>query len=247
MIMPSRSKECAAVSHAPVLTAQLLSRLHQLNFDYLQLLLDTQLSEPCAHGEGLPLILRHALRELGAPGLQLIAAAPYALYTLGFEDQELWCAMLGDESAPALQVADSGSGGCRVLRHAALCEALIFFAWHVAVAHPLAARVMFGMPAMVREHLQAASFGKLQALMRTCPWLLVPRWIGNPRFWPELVRFAALGEARAIQHVQLLGSQLIASDLKLAECPPAERVRATRSAQLLRWKAQQRSWEAVGG
>jgi hypothetical protein len=236
--------ECSSIT--PVLTPSLLSRVQRLNLEYLQLLLDVQTPGPCAHADCLSQGILQSLRKLSPAALQSVAAAPYALYTLGFEDQEFWLAKLSASASDAgtMQVADDAAMGCRVLRHAAFGEAVIFFAWHLAVASPLAARVMCGLPAAVAESLQTASFGKLQSVMRTCPWVLMPRWSGNPRFWPDLVKFAAAGDSQAVRHIQLLGNQLIACDLRLAESPPPElagKLRAARSAQLQRWKMRPQS------
>jgi len=246
--MSTRSKDCSSVSHAPVLTPQLLSRIHQLNLEYLLLLIDTPGLNLCAHAEAMPVAIRQALGNLPQSALQMLAAAPYAVYTLAFEDQDFWLATLsGVESAGALglHVADSAgaSSACHLQRHAAFCETVIFFAWHVAVANRLAARVSLGMPAAVIERLQSAPFRKLQQVMRACPWLLMPRWPSNPRFWPDLVRSAAVSNAKSVRESQLLGSQLIASDLRLAESPQPEvagRLRAVRNLQLQRWKMRQR-------
>jgi hypothetical protein len=242
--MTSRSVECS-FSHAPVLTPSLLSRIEQLNLEYLQVLLDVPLSGPCSHAEAMPAALLQGLRKLSPAGLQMVATSPYALYTLGFQDQELWLAMLGEPAAEAgFQVADAAFSGCRLSAHGAFCEAVIFFAWHLAVANPLAARMLCGMPAAICEALHAARLGTLQSVMRGRPWLLMPRWPANPRFWPDLLKLAAVGDAQAVHHIQLLGSQLMACDLRLAESPHADqagRLRAARSAQLQRWKARSRS------
>ncbi len=244
--MPTRSRDCSSISHAPVLTPQLLSRIHQLNLEYLQLLIDTPEPSLCAHAEAMPVVIRQSLGTLPQSALQMLSIAPYAVYTLGFEDQDFWLATLSGvepSGAHGLYVADSASSACHLQRHAAFCETIIFFAWHVAVANRLAARVLLGMPAPVIERLQSAPFRKLQQVMRACPWLLMPRWPVNPRFWPDLLRFAALGNAARVRESHLLGSQLIASDLRLAESPQPEvasRLRAARNVQLQRWKARPR-------
>jgi hypothetical protein len=100
-----------------------------------------------------------------------------------------------------------------------------------------------GMPAAVIERLQAASFRKLQHVMRAHPWLLMPRWPNNPRFWPDLVRLAGLDQMEPVREAQLLGSQLIASDLRICESPQPEvagRLRAARQLQQQRWKMRYR-------
>jgi hypothetical protein len=244
------SIEHPSLEHAPVLTPPLLLRMQRLNLEYLQLLLEVPMSGPCAHADALPAATLQSLRTLPQAALQSLAAAPYALYTLGFEDQEFWTAMLGTAGpadsnvhAAGLKVADQGAlpgdSGCRVARHAAFGEVVIFFAWHLAVANPLAARVMCGLPAAVAMSLQAAAFGRLQAVMHNCPWVLMPRWHSHLRFWPELLKFAASGELQALRQTQLLGNQLMACDLRLAESPTPElaaRQRAVRTAQAQRWR-----------
>jgi hypothetical protein len=245
MFMPTRNAECSSLSHTPVLTAPLLNRIQQLNLEYLQLLSDAPRNDVCVHVEAMPLAIRSSLSSLPPSGLQLLAAAPYAMYTLAFDDQDLWLATLadGEPCTPGLQVADSANSACRLQGHAAFCETVIFFAWHVAVANRLAARMSLGMPAAVIERLQPTSFRKLQQVMRAAPWLLMPRWPNNPRFWPDLLQLAALGDADCVRQAQLLGSQLIASDLRVAESPQPEvagRLRAARHAQLQRWKLRHR-------
>lgn len=236
--MPTSSSERAVVE-APVLTPQLLGRMHQLNLEYLQLLIDTPAHGTCVHADAMPATLRQPLAQLSPPAMQLLAAAPYALYTLGFDDQELWLAQLSGDTLPLQQVAEAPAM-CRHARHIAFCETVIFFAWHVAVANRLAARMLLGMPAVVGEQLQAAPFVRLQQLMRASPWLLRPRWPANPRFWPDLVKAAGFGDAALVRECQLLGSQLIATELRLAESPPPEiqgRLRAARQQQLRELRA----------
>src|ERR1044071_5481187 len=242
--MPMRNRPCTALSQTPVLTPPLLSRIQQLNLEYLQLVSAPTLNV-CAHAEAMPGAVRQALAGLPPSTLQLIAAAPYALFSLAFEDQDLWLATLSDADLDTcgLQVADSASAACPLRGHAAFCETVIFFAWHVAVANRLAARMALGMPAAVIERLQPTSFRKLQHVMRAAPWLLTPRWPSNPRFWPDLLKCAARGEPEAVKAAQLLGSQLIASDLRIAESPQPEvagRLRAARYAQQQRWKVRPR-------
>ena len=240
--MPTRNRHCTSLSLTPVLTPPLLDRIRQLNLEYLQWV-SAPAASLCAHADAMPGAIRQALGSLSPSTLQLVAAAPYALFSLGFEDQELWLPALSDDDACGLQVADSASTACHFQGHAAFCETVIFFAWHVAVANRLAARMALGMPAAVIERLQSASFRKLQHIMRASPWLLMPRWPSNPRFWPDLLKCAALGNPDAVKEAHLLGSQLIASDLRVADSPQPEvagRLRAARYAQQQRWKMRHR-------
>jgi hypothetical protein len=46
--------------------------------------------------------------------------------------------------------------------------------------------------------------------------LLAPRWPTNPRFWPDLVRFATQEDLPQLETAKLLGNQLIAAELTAA-------------------------------
>jgi hypothetical protein len=218
--MPSRSRDCMPGSVAPVLTPDFLARTHQLNLDYVQLLTDAV--HPHAPADALSAPVRHSLTNLTAPALRALAATPYALYSLGFENQDFWMAALSGSEAQCWQTryaspAALGNPTSSVSRHLAFCEVALFFAWHVAVSHPIAARVLYAIPDPVIKQLRAAQLWRLQQIVLAHPDLLAPRWPANPHFWPDMVRFAASGATRSLQATQLLGCQLIACDLRVAE------------------------------
>lgn len=213
MTTPRSSPGRAAVP-TPVLHPALLARVQQLNQHYLQLL-----RVESAHPEGgsqwsqlLPEC--SGLLRLSPPMEARLCAAPYPLYSLGFEHPRLWPAAC--EATPpegwSPMVHDDGQA---LDARRSFFELAVLHAWHVAVTHPVAARVVYGMG---EATLQA--FGKV-ALPRVvlaagmqCE-VLAPRWPGNPVFWPDLIRFARGGDMRRLAVTHLLGAQLIAAELEL--------------------------------
>lgn len=203
--MPAHNMDVVPGSCAPILGPALLLRTRELNLDYVRLLL----AERARATEPLNGKVLDGLSQLSASAQGALAACSYTLFSLGFDDVRFWEAALAagaddsveryaDDNVPSMQ--------------AAFCEVALFFAWHVAQANPLAARVLFAMPGAVEEQLAAAPLWQLRRIALDYPGLLLPRWPHNPAFWPDLVRFAACADPRLLT-AQLLGHQLIASEL----------------------------------
>jgi len=197
---------------SPILTANLLGRLYALNLDYLDLLIDER-TDPRSSGlRHLPERLLDALAHTTVDVRQTLATTSFALYSLGFEDQDFWCTALRSSGAPAI------TARYRVLSATAMqtsfCELALLYAWHVAVTQPLAARMFFGMPTTVVERMLRLHLWQLRRVAMDFPGLLMPRWPTNPCFWPDMLKFASSGDLRRLETVQQLGHQLIAVDLQ---------------------------------
>lgn len=208
--MTFRSKDVAP-SRARVLNDALLMRAHELNRDYVELLVAQAKARHDV--EGLPLSLLYEISALSAAARLRLAAAPFMLYSLGFEDQHLWRAIVEDERVAAPQdryvVASAPPA-------TAFCEVALFFAWHTAVLNRFAARMLFSMPDALGEQIVQTPLWRLRRIAAEFPGLLLPRWPSNPAFWPDLLRFAAAGDWQRLEMTQLLGSQLIAAELDAA-------------------------------
>jgi hypothetical protein len=195
----------------PVLTADLLDHVGQLNLDYLDLLVAEY---SCPDGSGardLPERVLEALRKTSQDARQLLAKAAFSLYSLGFEDQSFWRSALRADSRPIDGRYGVPAG---VVVQSSFCEIALLHAWHVAVSQPIAARVLYGMPPPLIEQLSRARLWQLRRIALDYPGLLMPRWPANPCFWPEMIRFAATGDLRRLHTLQQLGHQLIAIDLQ---------------------------------
>jgi len=95
----------------------------------------------------------------------------------------------------------------------------LFFAWHVASTQRMAARVCFALPDFVIDALAGLRLWDLQRIAREQPALIRPRWPTHTGFWPDLVRFAARGDIDRLNATQLLGSHLLATELRLHAAP----------------------------
>lgn len=216
-------------AYPPVLDAPLVTRVHELNRDYVDLLIDGYASGRFSKRSiPLPRPVMEGLSLLGRQQRTALAHTSYTLYSLGFDQPTFWrtadsCA----EELPALSRYEPCTGQA----HGAFCEVALFQAWHSAMSNPLAARVVYGMPDAVAEALRALSPWRMKRVAAQLSHTLMPRWPANPRFWPDLVRFATSGDSR-LATAQLLGNQLLAAELERARRWPGASPRAEASASL---------------
>lgn len=232
--MPDRNREVAPGARAPVLSAALLARIHELNQDYMELLLAQHSTPACAGheagscAESLPVKVLDALGQMSRASRHALAATPFALCSLGFDDQQFWSAVLtaADQETESVE-ARYGLPSAAPM-HAAFCEIALLLAWHVAASNRVAARVLFALPDTLATRLVAAPLWRLRQIGMDYPGVLTPRWPANPAFWPDLVRFAAAADARRLKTAQLLGNQLIASELEGLGPRPGKRLSKTR-------------------
>jgi hypothetical protein len=201
---------------APVLSAAVLARVHELNLDYVELLA-AEHNTGSADGQlqHLPCKLHAAIVELSSAARGSLAALPYTLYSLGFEDEKLWRSLAEPAAlATSLSMSERYAQPHSASLQASLCEVALMFAWHVATSSPLAARLIYAMPESVAQRLTAAPPWYVRRLGVHHASLLMPRWPTNPGFWPDLVRFAADGDQHRLATAKILGSQLIAAELQ---------------------------------
>jgi hypothetical protein len=209
--MLARIKEDRPGTLAPVLRADLLGRIHALNADYLELLAaEHEVNGRAAQLQYFSSNLQTAFAQLPAPTRERIARAPYALYSLCFEDVRFWRAACAPASA---SLEDRYVANSSAWLQGPFCEVALIYAWQTASAHPIAARLLYSMSAPVCEVLTATPLWRIKQIAGDYPGLLVPRWPRNPVFWPELLRLAGLEDFHRLAAAQLLGLQLIASEL----------------------------------
>ncbi|HEY7640122.1 MAG TPA: hypothetical protein VH814_10390 [Steroidobacteraceae bacterium] len=202
---------------APVLSAAVLARIHELNLDYLELLAAEHNAADASEGQlqHLPCKLHAEIGSLPLTARTSLAALPYTLYSLGFEDEKLWRSLPDPTAlASALSMSERYAQPHSASLQASLCEVALLYAWHVAIASPLAARLIYAMPESVSHRLSTAPPWYVRRLAVHHASLLMPRWPTNPGFWPDLVRFAAAGDQQRLATATVLGSQLIAAELQ---------------------------------
>jgi hypothetical protein len=203
------------IASNPILTRSLLTRQYELNLDYLDLVVAEHTSN-CNAVRRLPDRVLDALVECTLEQRQALATATYSLYSLGFEDQYFWQAALrmADEPIEAKYGVLSAS-----IVEAAFCEIALMHAWHVAQSQPIAARVLYGMPTAIVNGMSVAKLWQLKRIAADYPGLLIPRWPTNPRFWPDLIKFARSGDLQRLHTAQQLGRQLMAVELQASAMP----------------------------
>ena len=201
----------------PILSAAVLARIHELNLDYIELLAAERNAVGANDGQlqHLPCKLHSAIAEMSPAARASLAALPYTLYSLGFEDEKLWRALAQPAAlAASMSMSERYSQPRDASLQASLCEVALLYAWHVTTSSPLAARLIYAMPQAVAERLLAAPPWYVRRLSVHHASLLLPRWPTNPGFWPDLVRFAVAGDQQRLATAKVLGSQLIAAELQ---------------------------------
>lgn len=197
---------------APVLRADLLARIHTLNADYLELLATQSAASELS--SGLPPRVHAALLALGPSERQRIARTPYALYSFRFDEVRFWqklCAPAADSLAHRYRAAATSMID-------AFCELALIDVWQVAQTDALAARLLYGLPDVVRTLLIAQPLWRIKRIAAEHSRVLAPRWPANRRYWPDLIRFAQENDAVGLRTAQLLGTQLIGCELD--RCSP---------------------------
>jgi hypothetical protein len=215
--MSSNATDELPGASAPVLSAQVLARIHELNLDYVELLAAEHNAANTADAQllHLPCKLHATIADLSPTARASLAALPYTLYSLGFEDEKLWRSLAEPAAlATALTMGQRYAQPHNASLQASLCEVALLYAWHVATSSSLAARLIYAMPQAVAQRLTAAPPWYVRRLAVHHASLLMPRWPTNPGFWPDLVRFAAAGDHQRLATAKLLGSQLIAAELQ---------------------------------
>jgi hypothetical protein len=232
MLMKDRNKDDLPMLCAPVLDADLLARVHQLNRDYVELLIAEYHAGAGLLSSTLSPSTLATLAELTEPQRWSLAKTSHSLYSLSFENVTFW------RSATAVQheAAVTARYRCGPV-DAAFFESALFLAWHVAVINPVAARVLYAMPGMIAARLAATPLWQLRRVAADGSALLRPRWPTNARFWPDLARFAACNDVRRLNAAQLVGHQLIAAELEKAHRAARRVSRSTDTPARMRTRA----------
>ncbi len=150
-------------------------------------------------------------RALGDAARQRLARCPFLLVDAGFARPELWgavpCAGVHEPLPVATLLAQRGPLPTPLLRR------VLLFAWHLARANRLAARVALGMSAPCLVMMAGCRFADLESLAERRPSWIRPRWDDRPDIWQAWLAAAARESPHELETLQLWGLQKLAADL----------------------------------
>ncbi|HUY84612.1 MAG TPA: hypothetical protein VMU86_08545 [Steroidobacteraceae bacterium] len=146
------------------------------------------------------------LTALPDSGKAAIAACPYALFDLRFDDEAYWLARLGAPDPG--KVAEPSPAAADVL---AFVRLALFYAWHLAASANLRARLVLGMSERTAAAFAGVTVVRLTTLAATEAPNLQPRWPCCEAFWRGLADAAEFADRARLRRIQLYGLQLAAA------------------------------------
>ena len=200
---------------APIfeINERMLERLHEIARASLPPASGTHGSEGAQRPADAPALILQLHREwcaLDAAAQRRLAQCPYLLLDAGFAEPARW------EAAGTLAVheaAPPGAGGGHCYADPAwlaLVRRTLLLGWHLARAHPLAARVLLGMCPASAAAIAASRLRDLEALAEQRAAAALPRWEQQPQVWRQLLR-ASHAPPPELLCTQLRGLQLLAA------------------------------------
>lgn len=149
-------------------------------------------------------------RALGEPARLRLARCPFLLVDAGLAQPVLWASLPGTgvhEAGPVRAPADRrGPVATPLLRQ------ILVFAWHLARANGLGARIALGMSPSCAAVLARCRLSDLETLAEQRPAWIRPRWHDRPEIWQAWLAAAAQESPQALERLQLWGLQTLAAD-----------------------------------
>lgn len=150
-------------------------------------------------------------RALGEDARARLTRCPFLLIDLGGAQPQLWSGLprVGVHEAQPVSalLAQRGPLPTPLLRR------VLLFAWHLARANRLAARITLGLSAPCAAIVAACRFADLEALAERRPAWIRPRWHDHAEIWQAWLAAAAEESPRGVENLQLWGLQRLAADV----------------------------------
>ncbi len=188
-------------------SAETLRSLVDLNGQFLELLAEQALVQRAQTS----LQLRHLGElwcSLDAEARRRAASCPYLLVDLGFSDPCRW-RHPGQELLPATY-----AGFFTAPRAPAVARLVFIYSWHLSQSDISSAQLILGMSRQCVDLIGSCTLPTMHELAERHPEWMRPRWWNRVRFWRELLRSAASGEAEAMEGARMHGVQLLAADTR---------------------------------
>ena len=150
-------------------------------------------------------------RALSDDARARLAHCPFLLVDLGAAQPQLWSKLprvsVHEPQPVSALLAQRGPLPTPLLRR------VLLFAWHLARANRLAARITLGMSGPCAALVTACRFADLEALAEQRPAWIRPRWHDRPEVWQAWLGAAAEESPRGLENLQLWGLQMLAADV----------------------------------
>ncbi len=182
-------------------------------------------AEQTGDGPALLVQLQSEWRALDLLAQRRLAQCPYLLLDAGFGEARRWpcagplavheCRDMTPSSLPGQQ-GFLATHGWR-----ALVRRTMVLGWHLARASPVAARVLLGMTPETARRMASIALSQLDALAEQGAAWVVPRWLGQPAIWRQLLRASRATDAQ-LRGAQLRGLQLLASAAAWPQLPAGQ-------------------------
>ncbi len=185
------------ISTRQVLDSALAEVICTANDAYLH---DLARSEPRGGVDNaLPPGVMASLSALDGVARRRIAAVPFTLFSMRFNDPSYWQTLLERPVTGQRHAAGDGFG-----------RTAVFLAWHVVQAGPATAGVTLGMSSEVAALYQWMPLVELDRIGGLAQAAMAPRWPTHSAFWQRLL--AAARSTVAIETARFMGLQLLAAE-----------------------------------
>ena len=159
-------------------------------------------------------------RALGEAARLRLARCPFLLVDAGFACPRLWVGLprVGVHETPPPGAAHSQ----RCALPTPLLRRVLLYAWHLARANQLTARIALGMSGPCLAVVADCRFADLEALAERRPDWIRTRWNDRPEVWRAWLSAAAQESPQELERLQLWGLQMLAAEvLRHADFPRA--------------------------
>lgn len=207
-------------STPPTLPSPNAQQLHGLNLDFLQVLQAVQHAEQRSshHGLCLPESMSKLLLACDHGALQRMATCDVSLFSLQWHRVDEWMRLAEHSATDRTQTqtkpATTTAPDPTTQRVLSFMQCAVFFGWHLAQHDEQAARFMLGMSPETASIIRTLDLWQCGFISQRYRKLLVPRWLHNRYFWPDLLHYGRDGGPEPLKLLQLLGTQLMAQDLE---------------------------------
>ena len=200
-----------------VLSDAVLEPLYALNWEFLTIVPRFSRQWRAADsGPRLPDPVWAQLLAMRPEQVRELARCPFSLFSARFEDETYWEDIAAGEAASVASSSPDTDPLLRRLREFA--QLALFYAWHLALSNPGAARVILGMTEGAGEVFRHFTLIRLQQIAQESPLMFEPRWPSRPVFWHTLLSGGSAEKGDRID-LRLLGLQILAADYDASSGP----------------------------